>query len=343
MDRIAGRPASVPHCGLRLLDAATVAVHHAEVLATLADIPAFVRGDALLRLHRQGNARVRIAVLSAAASVDDPRLSEIAIEALLGRDEGLVASAAELLAAHPGRFRAADGAPRPEVVRALARALATPHLEARLSTIRAIEKVGDESLIGPLGPHLVSPNEEVRRAAAAAFRAIRRRDPPNATDATAPVPHLVSTEVIEAGRRSQALELETTRGRVRIVLENSAAPTTVARIVELAARGFYDGLTFHRVVPGFVVQGGDPRGDGYGGPGWDQRCEDRPDAPYVRGTVGMALAGRDTGGSQFFVTYGRQPHLDGGYTPFAHVESGMDVLERIVPGDVITRVRVIPR
>jgi len=109
--------------------------------------------------------------------------------------------------------------------------------------------------------------------------------------------------------------------------------------MELARRGFYDGLPFHRVVPGFVVQGGDPRGDGSGGPGYTLRCE-IGQRFYGRGAVGMALAGKDTGGSQFFVAESPQPHLDGGYTIFGWVASGMDAVEKIRPGDLIEKVEI---
>jgi cyclophilin family peptidyl-prolyl cis-trans isomerase len=115
------------------------------------------------------------------------------------------------------------------------------------------------------------------------------------------------------------------------------APTTVARFAGLAREGAFDGLTFHRMVAGFVVQGGDPRGDGYGGPAWWQRCEDSPLA-YERGTVGMALAGRDTGGSQFFITLGPQHHLDGRYTVFGRVTEGMEHVDALQVGDPIVRV-----
>ena len=117
------------------------------------------------------------------------------------------------------------------------------------------------------------------------------------------------------------------------------APLTVLSFLDLARRGFYDGLTFHRVEPGFVVQGGCPRGDGNGGPGYTLRCE-IGQRPYGRGAVGMALSGKDTGGSQFFITLSPQPHLDGGYTLFGSVASGMDVVEKLRPGDVTERVEV---
>lgn len=102
---------------------------------------------------------------------------------------------------------------------------------------------------------------------------------------------------------------------------------TVESFAVLAEKGFFDGTTIHRVVPDFVVQAGDPRGDGTGGPGYALRDELNP-LPYVRGRIGMALSGADTGGSQWFVTLSRQPHLEGAYTVFSEVTAGMDVVER---------------
>jgi len=126
---------------------------------------------------------------------------------------------------------------------------------------------------------------------------------------------------------------------VEIHLDVVEAPLTTASFVDLARAGFYDGLVFHRVEPGFVVQGGCPRGDGNGGPGYALRCEITR-RPFGRGAVGMALSGKDTGGSQFFVTLSPQPHLDGGFTLFGQVVAGMDAVDRIRPGDVIERVEV---
>ncbi len=133
--------------------------------------------------------------------------------------------------------------------------------------------------------------------------------------------------------------LKTRHGTIEVHLDVVEAPLTSACFVSLARRGFYDGLTFHRVEPGFVVQGGCPRGDGNGGPGYALRCEITRRG-YGRGAMGMALSGKDTGGSQFFVTLQPQPHLDGGYTLFGQVVAGMDVVDRIRPGDVIERVTV---
>ena len=131
--------------------------------------------------------------------------------------------------------------------------------------------------------------------------------------------------------------METDRGRIVIELFADETPVTAANFLSLARDGFYDGLTLHRVVPGFVIQGGCPRGDGWGGPGYSIPCEVTA-RPYERGSVGMALAGKDTGGSQFFITHSPQPHLDGRYTLFGRVKEGMDVVDRIQPGDRIVRV-----
>jgi cyclophilin family peptidyl-prolyl cis-trans isomerase len=114
---------------------------------------------------------------------------------------------------------------------------------------------------------------------------------------------------------------------------------TVETFVMLARNGFFDGLPIHRVVSDFVIQGGDPRGDGEGGPGFTIRDEINQ-RPYLRGTVGIALDWADTGGSQFFITHSAQPHLDARYTVFGRVISGMDVVDKIEQWDVIRRVRV---
>ena len=133
--------------------------------------------------------------------------------------------------------------------------------------------------------------------------------------------------------------IETVRGTIEFELAVLDAPQTTRNFMALVRKGYFNGLQVHRVVPNFVMQDGDPRGDGEGGPGYTIRDE-LNDRPYLRGTVGMALAWRDTGGSQFFITHSPQPHLDGRYTVFGHVVNGMDVVDRIQLGDVIQRVRV---
>ena len=133
--------------------------------------------------------------------------------------------------------------------------------------------------------------------------------------------------------------IETVRGTIEFQLAVLDAPQTARNFMALARKGFFNGLPVHRVVPNFVVQDGDPRGDGEGGPGHTIRDEIN-DRPYLRGTVGMALSWEDTGGSQFFITHSPQPHLDGRYTVFGHVVNGMDVVDRLQVGDVIEQVRV---
>jgi cyclophilin family peptidyl-prolyl cis-trans isomerase/HEAT repeat protein len=133
--------------------------------------------------------------------------------------------------------------------------------------------------------------------------------------------------------------LETAKGTIEIELTVLDAPQTAQNFIALARKGYFNGLQVHRVVPNFVVQDGDPRGDGSGGPGYTIRDE-LNDRPFVRGTVGMALSAPDTGGSQFFIMHSPAPHLDAKYTVFGHVVNGMEVVDRIQQLDVIQRVRV---
>jgi cyclophilin family peptidyl-prolyl cis-trans isomerase len=128
--------------------------------------------------------------------------------------------------------------------------------------------------------------------------------------------------------------VSTTKGTFTIRFLAEEAPLTVDNFIRLAKRGYFRGITVHRVVPNFVIQDGDPRGDGNGGPGHQIRCEIN-ETPYERAAVGMALSGKDTGGSQWFVTHSPQPHLDGGYTVFGSVIDGMKVVDGIIRGDVI--------
>jgi cyclophilin family peptidyl-prolyl cis-trans isomerase/HEAT repeat protein len=135
--------------------------------------------------------------------------------------------------------------------------------------------------------------------------------------------------------------LTTDRGVFTVDLLPEDAPLTVDNFIKLARSGYFNGVLVHRVVPNFVMQDGDPRGDGNGGPGWSIRCELNM-APYDRGAVGMALSGKDTGGSQWFVTHSPQPHLDGGYTVFGRVnETDMKVVDDIARGERIVSVKIM--
>ncbi|MDQ6737052.1 MAG: peptidylprolyl isomerase, partial [Gemmatimonadota bacterium] len=139
-----------------------------------------------------------------------------------------------------------------------------------------------------------------------------------------------------AGRPPKAV-MRTARGRLVITLDGVEAPLTTTNFLSLADKGYYNGLHFHRVVPAFVAQDGDPRGDGEGGPGYAIRDE-LTLLPYSRGAVGMALSGPDTGGSQYFLTLTPQPHLTGHYTVFGTVSAGLNTMDALVEGDAIRTV-----
>jgi cyclophilin family peptidyl-prolyl cis-trans isomerase len=147
------------------------------------------------------------------------------------------------------------------------------------------------------------------------------------------------TQLAESPKNPIAV-IHTKKGDVRIELYIQDAPMTVDNFMKLVRNGFYDGLEFVRVVPNFVIQAGDPRGDQNGGPGYQIRDEINL-RRYQTGTVGMALSGKDTGGSQFFITHSPQPHLDGGYTIFGQVIDGMEAVNKIARGDKIERIEII--
>jgi cyclophilin family peptidyl-prolyl cis-trans isomerase/HEAT repeat protein len=151
----------------------------------------------------------------------------------------------------------------------------------------------------------------------------------------------VVTDLIAPALRGQSpqLTLNTVRGPIVLELFAIDAPLTVNNIINLSKAGYYAGTRFHRVVPNFVAQDGDPTGTGSGGPGYAIRDEMNPHR-YERGALGMALSGPDTGGSQYFITHSPQPHLDGGYTVFGGVVSGWTALDRIVQGDLIKSISV---
>ncbi|MEX1022396.1 MAG: peptidylprolyl isomerase [Dehalococcoidia bacterium] len=132
--------------------------------------------------------------------------------------------------------------------------------------------------------------------------------------------------------KSYTAVIETPNGEIRARLLTDVAPNTVNNFVFLAREGFYDGTTFHRVIPGFVAQGGDPTGTGRGGPGY-RFPDELSDTPYVEGILGMANAGPNTNGSQFYIMLGDAPHLTGRYTAFGQVEVGLDVVQAIRPRD----------
>lgn len=137
--------------------------------------------------------------------------------------------------------------------------------------------------------------------------------------------------------------IDTNRGTIELELYPEHAPKTVNNFVFLAKEGFYDGVTFHRVIEDFMIQTGDPTGTGRGGPGYkfEDECKGNP-LKHERGVISMANAGPNTNGSQFFITHGPQPHLNGKHTVFGKVTKGLDVVDAVQQGDVMQKVSVTP-
>lgn len=148
--------------------------------------------------------------------------------------------------------------------------------------------------------------------------------------------------IVEDNQQYSGAVIKTTKGNIRIRFVQEAAPYSIAAFIKLCKNKFYDGTPFHRVVSNFVIQGGDPLGNGSGGPGYSLRTEVFPEVLYKRGAVGLASAGKDTEGSQFFITHCPTPHLDGRYTLFAYTDD-FSVVDKIMIGDKILEILLLPK
>lgn len=301
------------------------------------------RDSALASLRSSADPRVRAATMDALAdSLAPPAARERLLEIATQDPDAYVRGAA--LSALGARVTSAEV---PRILGALERAQRDTVNEARLSAITAIAAAWrrDSAAMSPqLRERLRSlpaPHDAIERGVGRAASVLAHWPGPEGTARPlAWYEHRVRTyiEPTLAGRPTVA-ELETERGTVVIDLAGADAPLTVGNFVILVRTGYYQGTRFHRVVPNFVAQDGDPRGDGNGGPGYAIRDELNR-RRYARGALGMALSGPHTGGSQFFLTHSPQPHLDGHYTVFGEVLSGWSVLDAIVQGDEIRRIIV---
>ena len=314
----------------------------AEASVSLADLDAIV-----VPLLRDRDPRVRGAAYGAAAQWADSAAAaakpygRMALRSALADSDLFVR--ATILGALRARATAADGRLALDAWRQAAR---DPENDARLAALRVIVTAwrSDSGSFGSVRDSLSvlpAPSDPVERDVGRAISPFQRwpRDGVKAQDAEWYVEQARTTVASSlAGKRKQAT-IATSRGTIQVVLYGEDAPLTVRNFAELARRGYYNGLAFHRVVPNFVAQDGDPRGDGSGGPGYAIRDELNR-RWYDRGAVGMALSGPDTGGSQYFLTHSPQPHLDGHYTVFGHVIAGLDVLDALVQGDRIRTITI---
>ncbi|MBI3099693.1 MAG: HEAT repeat domain-containing protein [Planctomycetes bacterium] len=215
------------------------------------------------------------------------------------------------------------------------------HVEVKEAIVDALTKIEDDRV----NPFLLEACRDAQPSVRAkAVKALRARNQEVPSDIPPPPPPEVSPfmdrALALAGKPAPVVEIVTSKGTMKARLDPEAAPIHVANVLDLVGKKFYDGLRWHRVVPNFVIQGGDPRGDGWGDAGYSIRDE-ISDRPYLRGTIGMPKAGKDTGGCQIFIMHSPAPHLDGRYTVFGQVIEGLEVIDRIEVGDRIERVRVV--
>ena len=307
----------------------------ATVATLLGSYPPEVATAGLTGMLKDPDARVIPSVLSALVRVRAPKVETVLLEHLTADDPVVRMSAAAGL----GELKS------PEAPRALEEAYRLGERDAtyvaRAAALAALAKFGATAALPVLREAFADKDWAVRVRAAALAREL---DPSiDASSLIRPAPtsrplDLYASPSLVSPSVSPHLYIETDKGTIRVELAVLDAPLTSDTLLTLVARGFFTNLAIHRVVPNFVVQDGDPRGDGEGGPGFTIRDE-LNDLPYLRGTVGMALDWPDTGGSQFFITIGPQPHLDGRYTVVGHVVAGMEVVDRLQQWDVIRQVR----
>ena len=311
----------------------TVRAALASVLGTLAPEIGLPR---LQRMLADADQRTIPSVLAGLIKLKAPNLEALLLDRLKADDYPVRAAAAAAL----GELKPAGGAA------ALAAAYEFGQRDtdfgARAAALTALRQYGAAAAEPVLRAAMADRDWAVRVRAGALLKELNPASDADRQIRPAPIripvdayrtPRLVTPQV------SPQVYLETDKGTIQIELAVLDAPLTSENFVQLARRGFFNGLTVHRVVANFVVQTGDPRSDSEGGPGYTIRDE-LNELPYLRGTVGMALDGADTGGSQFFITHSPQPHLDGRYTAFGRVVSGMEVVDAIQQGDVVRRVRV---
>ncbi|MBE3072767.1 MAG: HEAT repeat domain-containing protein [Acidobacteria bacterium] len=308
----------------------------AATASILASLDAAAATPRLLQALADDDPRVIPAVLAALTRVRAAGAERILISHLTHADPMVRAAAAAGL----GEFKPEGGAlALAEAYRSAAR---DQTYVARAAALDALAKYGPPAAVPVLRAALGDTDWAVRVKAAALLTPL---DPAaDAARSIRPVPAgrdaaWYGAAEFTAPSVSPHVFIDTNQGTIEIELAVLDAPLTAANFMALARRGFYRGVPFHRVVPNFVAQGGDPRGDGEGGAGVTIRDE-LNDRPALTGAVGMALDWADTGSSQFFITASPQPHLDGRYTIFGFVAAGMDVVDRLQLWDTITRVRV---
>jgi len=284
-----------------------------------------------------GSIYVRVAVLEALGALP-AALAEPPLVARLER--GIQAFDRAAAAGALGSLRS-PGAPA-----ALRAALADSADLVVATAAGALAELGDSAAVPALTraflAHAGETGGDARGALLEALGVLAGKGHADSVGRTHPAPYVrpVYDAAFFAAPDARGALLRTAKGDIEWAFESEAAPQTVKNFVRLAERGYFDGLAVHRVVPNFVIQDGDPTGTGSGGPGWTIRCEINR-LRYEAGTVGMALSGKDTGGSQWFITHSPQPHLNGRYTVFARVVRGQDVVGRIVQGDLLRSVEIL--
>lgn len=306
----------------------------AALAGVLATLPADRVTPAIRDLVADEDARVHAPALHALAAVKAPDLAVRAFAALDAADFVERAAAATII----GDTKPDGGLAR--LIAAYTRGESDVAFVGRAAALDAIAKYSGDEAIAAVRRGLSDRDWPVRVKAAQLLHQMGDASAaPHVPAALRQPAEFFSTPAFLHPPFSPHAFIDTPRGTIELELDVVNAPMTAQNFVYLARGGFFNGVAIHRVVPGFVVQAGDPRGDGEGGPGY-AIADELNAVPYVRGTVGMALDWRDTAGSQWFITLSPQPHLDAKYTAFARVVDGIGVVDQLSQWDAIERVRI---
>ncbi|MBM4778509.1 MAG: peptidyl-prolyl cis-trans isomerase [Archangiaceae bacterium] len=328
LDKQTGSPQEVLNCGGNLISEPQRLSMVLKELATVTAADPNKRAAEIGSFVFHNDARVKVAALEVLGETKSQTSIDKVRTQLLNADPVVAAYAASAAAklGDKGSIATIRGL----AMKAMTQVDIAPTVAEALANLDAKEAIPD------LEQWLTSTNATIRNSAASALSRLK------GTPVVAARVERPDDKVRPPSLPKEAhLLIKTEKGEFDVKLFTQESPLTALNMYTLARKNFFKGLTFHRVVPDFVAQGGDPRGDGEGGPGYTVRCEVNHRV-YARGVVGMALSGKDTGGSQFFVTAAPQPHLDGKYTAFGEVVKGQEVVDALLEGDKIVEIRATP-
>lgn len=320
--------------------------YNAKIIKTMGEVNSIsalktllykIKTSASLELISQVEAIAKLRIKIKCDSNDLVMVKKIYSKALNSKNIALITTTIMAL----NNLESIDLIPSPELVRIYKKLRLPDDIEGMVEFVNLFKNFKDAEVFKLLEKEVNSESRLISDAAINSLADLSNKEYIRTIDSTdLPKKTFYDWEYYSKLLNAPLFEITTEKGNIKIQLFPSEAPFTCISLCKLIDKKYYDGLVFHRVVSNFVIQGGDPLGNGWGGPGYSIRTENNPEK-FGTGYLGMASAGRDTEGSQFFITHSPQPHLDGKYTVFGKVIEGMDVVNKIQEGDKMITVRRI--